>query len=116
MHKPVLKLNPYFHVLTLIDINLNFACQLELSQIKVAIQVLWESNSIKSPLPIILVIIYVLAATNKRLLISESHDDLNRYTPCRGNLIHMTRTLSTPVHIRHTYAFVGSPIHGNLAH
>jgi hypothetical protein len=30
------------------------------------------------------VIIYVITATNKRLLISESHGDSNRYTPCRG--------------------------------
>jgi hypothetical protein len=30
------------------------------------------------------VIIYVMTATNKRLLISESHDDSNRCTPCRG--------------------------------
>jgi hypothetical protein len=30
-------------------------------------------------------IIYVITATNKRLLISESRDDLNRCTPCRGN-------------------------------
>jgi hypothetical protein len=27
----------------------------------------------------------VITATNKQLLISESHDDSNRYTPCRGN-------------------------------
>jgi hypothetical protein len=27
---------------------------------------------------------YVKTATNKRLLISESHGDLNRYTPYRG--------------------------------
>jgi hypothetical protein len=27
---------------------------------------------------------YVKIVMNKRLLISESHDDLNRYTPCRG--------------------------------
>jgi hypothetical protein len=30
------------------------------------------------------VIIYVMTFTNKRLLISESHGDSNRYTPCRG--------------------------------
>jgi hypothetical protein len=30
------------------------------------------------------VIIDVMTVTNKRLLISESHDDSNRYTPCRG--------------------------------
>jgi hypothetical protein len=27
-----------------------------------------------------------MAATNKRLLISESRGDSNRYTPCRGKL------------------------------
>jgi hypothetical protein len=27
---------------------------------------------------------YVKTATNKRLLIFESRDDSNRYTPCRG--------------------------------
>jgi hypothetical protein len=31
------------------------------------------------------VIIYVMTATNKRLLISESHGDSNWCTPCRGN-------------------------------
>jgi hypothetical protein len=30
------------------------------------------------------VIIYVMTATNKRLLISEGHGDSNRCTPCRG--------------------------------
>jgi hypothetical protein len=29
---------------------------------------------------------YVKTATSKRLLISESHGDLNRCTPCRGKL------------------------------
>jgi hypothetical protein len=49
----------------------------------------------------------VLTATNKRLLISESHDDLNWCTPCRGNPIHMTRTLLMLVHVCHTYACCG---------
>jgi hypothetical protein len=49
-----------------------------------------------------------MAATNKRLLISESHGDSNRYTPCRGkNSTNMTRMLPTPVHIRPTYASCG---------
>jgi hypothetical protein len=30
-----------------------------------------------------------MAATNRQLLISESHDDLNWYTPYKGNLINM---------------------------
>jgi hypothetical protein len=34
--------------------------------------------------PSSLVIIYVMTATNKRLLKSESHGDSNRCTPCRG--------------------------------
>jgi hypothetical protein len=34
--------------------------------------------------PLSSVIIYVMTATNKRLPISESHDDSNRCTPCRG--------------------------------
>jgi hypothetical protein len=41
---------------------------------------------------------------DKRLLISESHGNSNQWTPCRGNLIHMTRTLSVPVHVHHSYA------------
>jgi hypothetical protein len=47
----------------------------------------------------------MLTATNKRLLIFESRDDSNRCTPCRGNLIHMIRTLLMPVHVHHTYVF-----------
>jgi hypothetical protein len=39
-----------------------------------------------------------MAATNKRLLISESYDDLNRCTPCRGKLDQ-----------HDTYAFHASP-------
>jgi hypothetical protein len=50
---------------------------------------------------------YVLMTTNKWLLISESHDDLNRYTPCRGNLTQTTRTLPTLVNVRHSYASCG---------
>jgi hypothetical protein len=46
---------------------------------------------------------YVKTAMNKRLLISESHGDSNRCTPCKGNLIHMTHMLLTPVHVRHSY-------------
>jgi hypothetical protein len=41
-----------------------------------------------------------MAATDKWLLISKSHNDSNRCTPCRGNLIHMARMLLGPVHIR----------------
>jgi hypothetical protein len=47
---------------------------------------------------------YVKIATNKQLLISESHGDSNRWTLCRGNLIHTTHTLPTPIHIHHSYA------------
>jgi hypothetical protein len=45
--------------------------------------------------------------TNKRLIISESHDNLNRCTPYWGDLIHMTRTLLAPVDICHML-FAGS--------
>jgi hypothetical protein len=41
---------------------------------------------------------------NKRLLISESRDDLNWCTPCRGNLTNTIRTLPTPVHVCSAYA------------
>jgi hypothetical protein len=49
----------------------------------------------------------MLTATNKLLLISESHDDSNRCTPCRGNLICMPHMLLVPVHVCHSYAFHG---------
>jgi hypothetical protein len=42
----------------------------------------------------------VKTATNKRLLISESHGDSNRCTPCRGNLINMSHTF----HARSAYS------------
>jgi hypothetical protein len=54
------------------------------------------------------VIIYVMTVTNKRLLISESYGDSNRYTPCRGKPDqHATcfslsvRVWSTTIHISH---------------
>jgi hypothetical protein len=47
---------------------------------------------------------YLLMATKNQLLISESRSDSNRWTPCRGNLIHTTHTLLTPVHVCHSYA------------
>jgi hypothetical protein len=43
-------------------------------------------------------------ATNKRLLTSKSRGDLNQCTPSWGNLIHMTHTLPTPIHVHHSYA------------
>jgi hypothetical protein len=46
----------------------------------------------------------MLMIANKQSLISESHDDLNRFTPCRGNLIHTTCMLPASVHVCHTYA------------
>jgi hypothetical protein len=48
--------------------------------------------------PLSSVIIYVMTTTNKRLRISESRDDLNRCTPCRGK---------PEQHV--TYAFHSSP-------
>jgi hypothetical protein len=50
---------------------------------------------------------YVKTATNKWLLIFESHSDLNRCAPYRGNLIHMTHTLPMPLHVCHSYASCG---------
>jgi hypothetical protein len=55
----------------------------ELSQTRVVIQLL------SKPIPWFInkhypLISYVLTATNKQLLISESHGDSNRCTPCRG--------------------------------
>jgi hypothetical protein len=47
---------------------------------------------------------YVNSVTNKRLLISKSHSDLNQCTPCMGNLINTTRTPHMPVHVCHAYA------------
>jgi hypothetical protein len=38
-------------------------------------------------------------------LISESHGDLSRCTPCREKLIHTPCMLLTLVHIHHSYAF-----------
>jgi hypothetical protein len=46
----------------------------------------------------------MLTAINKQLLISESHDDSNRCTPCMENLIQVTRTLPMTIHICHSYA------------
>jgi hypothetical protein len=48
-----------------------------------------------------------MAATNKRLLISESRGDSNRCTPYRGNPTNTTRTLPTSVHVRPTYSSYG---------
>jgi hypothetical protein len=53
----------------------------------------------------------VLTAIKKRLLISESHDDLNQCTSCRENLIHTTRTLLAPVHVRHLYTSCGQSMY-----
>jgi hypothetical protein len=49
----------------------------------------------------------VKTATNKRLLIFESHGDSNRYTPCRGKPNQYVTTLPTPAHVCPTYAFCG---------
>jgi hypothetical protein len=47
---------------------------------------------------------------DKQLLISESHDDLNRCTPYRVNLIHTTCVLPVSVHVHHSYgSYVQSP-------
>jgi hypothetical protein len=48
-----------------------------------------------------------MATTNKRLLIFESRGDLNRCTPCRGDLTNTTYMLPMPVHVRPAYASCG---------
>jgi hypothetical protein len=49
-----------------------------------------------------------MAATNRRLLKSESHGDSNRCTHLAGqNPINTTRTLPTPVHVCPAYASCG---------
>jgi hypothetical protein len=50
---------------------------------------------------------YLMTATNKRLLISESHDDSNRCTPCREKPDQHDTYASTPVHVRPAYASYG---------
>jgi hypothetical protein len=54
------------------------------------------------------VIIYVMTITNKQLLISESHGDSNRCTPCRGKpdqhatrFPRLVRICSKTIHISH---------------
>jgi hypothetical protein len=44
---------------------------------------------------------------DKRILISKSRGDSNWCTPCRGNLIHTTRMLPTPIHVHDSYASCG---------
>jgi hypothetical protein len=57
----------------------------------------------------------VVTTTNKWLLISKSHGDSNRCTPCRKNLTKMSHTLPTPVHVRPVYASCGqSPYMGTF--
>jgi hypothetical protein len=53
---------------------------------------------------------------NKRLLISESRDDLNRCTPCRGNPTNTIRTLPTPVHVCLAYASYGQSLYVAIIH
>jgi hypothetical protein len=53
----------------------------------------------------------VLTAINNRLLIYESHADLNWCKPYRGNLIHTTHTLLMPVYVRHMYASCGQSLY-----
>jgi hypothetical protein len=52
-----------------------------------------------------------MTATNKRLLISESHGDSNRCTPCRENLTNTPRMLPMPVHVRSMYASCGHSLY-----
>jgi hypothetical protein len=52
-----------------------------------------------------------VTTTNKWLLISKSHGDSNRCTPCRKNLTKMSHTLPTPVHVRPVYASCGQSLY-----
>jgi hypothetical protein len=74
-------------------------------------KLLKQGNKHKSLLNIVTLISYVLTATNKWLLISESRGDSNQCIPYRGNLIHMTHTLHAPIHIRHSYASCGKSLY-----
>jgi hypothetical protein len=44
---------------------------------------------------------------DKSLLIFESRSDSNWCTPYKGNLIHTTHMIPTPVHVHHSYASCG---------
>jgi hypothetical protein len=59
---------------------------------------------------------YLMVVTNKRLLISESRDDSNWCTPYRENPTNTTHTLSTPVHVRPTYASCGRSLYVTTFH
>jgi hypothetical protein len=62
------------------------------------------------------VIIYVITVTNKRLLISESHDDSNRCTPCRGKLNqHDTYASHTSPRTPDVRFLPAIPVCGNLS-
>jgi hypothetical protein len=73
-------------------------------------------QAINSLINITQLISYVKTATNKWILIFESRDDSNRCTLCRGNLIHMTRTLPTSVHVCHSYASGGQSPYVTIFH
>jgi hypothetical protein len=58
---------------------------------------------------------YLMAGTNKRLLISESHGDLNRCTPCRGKPDqHDTYTFHANPRTPSVRFLRAVPVHGNL--
>jgi hypothetical protein len=46
---------------------------------------------------------YMKTTTNKRLLISENRADLNRYTPCKENLINTLYTFHARMTLDHMY-------------
>jgi hypothetical protein len=73
---------------------------LKLNQARVVKQVIILKHNHNSLRNIILLINYVLTNANKWLLISESRDDSNRCTPCKGNLT------NTP-HASHTQSAYG---------
>jgi hypothetical protein len=57
-----------------------------------------------------------MIATNKRLLISESHGDLNRYTPCRGKTNqHVTYASHSSPRMPDVHFLQTFPIRDNLS-
>jgi hypothetical protein len=87
----------------------------ELSQTRVAIQVIKQINSIINYHSYHYVI-YMLTVPNKRLHISKSHGDSNRCTPYRKNLINKTCIFPTLVHVCHMYAFCGWSLYVVTSH
>jgi hypothetical protein len=59
---------------------------------------------------------YLMAATTKRLLISESCDDSNRCTPCKGNPNqHDTYAYHVSTRTPDVHCLLAVPVCGNLS-